>query len=111
MTFGPPFLAASLTAFATSTRPEPTRPGPNWNGEVGLGLTFEMAVFITSALISCTDQFGFCCLSSATTPAMCGAAIDVPLNDLPSVPVLPAAEKMFEPGALMSGFNMIREAS
>lgn len=46
------------------------------------------------------DQFGWIAFSSATMPATCGVAIDVP--DL-ILYEFPCAAKMLAPGAAMSG--------
>ncbi len=54
----------------------------------------RVAWFIISALIFCGDQVGCSCRSSAATPEMCGAAIDVPLDDATPFPVPTAADWM-----------------
>src|SRR4026209_1107954 len=56
-----------------------------------------------------TDQVGWACLSSAATPATCGADIDVPLYRLKSRPWLASvgatAARMSWPGAITSGLS------
>ena len=64
------------------------------------------AVFITSALSSSIAQVGCSWRSSAIEPAICGAAIEVPLMLVPLLPVPLATEKIPWPGALISGFSI-----
>ena len=82
-----------LTASRASTRPEPTRPGPYtapvWCAPVK---TSCVAVFITAALTSAAFQPGCAPRTSATMPATCGVAIDVPDRPWAPVPVPDAAE-------------------
>src|SRR5207342_1600018 len=60
-------------------------------------------VAINAALRSATVQVGCRSFSSAATPAICGAAIEVP--DIASQWAPGTEERIETPGALMSGFR------
>lgn len=64
-----------------------------------------LALFITSAFSSATDQSGWIWRRSAIVPAMCGVAIEVPLKLSPSVPDRAWVEKTVSPTESMSGFS------
>ena len=61
-----------------------------------------------AAFHSCTwFQVGCACLTSAATPATCGAAIDVPDIAVALFPDPTSVEKMLTPGAVMSGLSQL----
>src|SRR4029079_13171790 len=67
--------------------------------------TAAAPVSISAALICSGNQDGCAALTSAAMPVVCGAAIDVPLSFMPSLPVPTAVEKTETPGAAMSGLT------
>ena len=58
---------------------------------------------MASAFKSSGDQVGWSCLSSAIAPVTCGAAIDVPLIDVPRKPLFARTDQIDCPGAVISG--------
>src|SRR5216110_1440671 len=60
---------------------------------------------MTSAFNSSGDQVGWSCLSSAMDPVTCGAAIDVPLIDVPRKPLFARTDQIDCPGAVISGLR------
>src|ERR1035437_9913413 len=65
------------------------------------------AVLMIAALTSLTDQFGCEAMTSAATPATCGADIDVPESTRTSLPVPMPAATMLTPGAVTSGLRAL----
>src|SRR5262245_7511020 len=90
-------------------RPAPMRVGSM--GERGVVVTVYaswLAVFIASALSCAGVHVGWSWRSSAITPAVIGEAMEVPLFTEYQLPVPMPVEKMFTPGAPMSGFRFTR---
>ena len=101
-------MAGVARALDASTRPAPTRLGlarTRVVTVVGLVKTSWVAVFITSALSCAGVQVGCSCLSRAITPAVSGAAIEVPLKLALPEPLPMPVEMTFTPGAATSGLS------
>ena len=60
-----------------------------------------------SALIRVGDQVGWAWTTSAATPVVFGAAIEVPLRVWASVPLPTKAEEIETPGAVTSGLRKL----
>ena len=63
------------------------------------------AVLTTALLTSSADQLGCACNASAATPAVCGAAIEVPDMIVPCVPLPMSVDRMLTPGAATLGLR------
>src|SRR6266540_3190251 len=73
-------------------------------------MIFELVAFdvsLIAALMASVDHDGWACDTSAATPAVCGAAIEVPDSRVPCVPLPIAVDFTLTPGAMTSGFTAL----
>src|SRR5438309_1171936 len=95
-----------LAVVAALTTPAPAR--RRLYGVMPPGIDADaLAVSMRDALTASALHDGCAWTTRAAAPEVCGAAIEVPLNETPPVPVPIAVETMLLPGAAISGFTAL----